>query len=283
MVNGPLYAGQSRRLAAFFLDALVFSIPGLFVYGLLVREERSLAWLLPAVFAAGWIYNAGLHASPLQATLGKAMFAIKVTDLRGDRLRLGRASTRFLAAWLSALPLMIGFLRIDGTTGHQAIHDRIAGTLVVRRDASPAEVRQGGGVMEIEDTGGIALAGALVVLFLVPAIAVNVSVHYSMTTRTKVQTAIYEASTARPDVERLIAEGRLPAPGTARPLPAASPHVASLQVNHAGRIALAMKGLMPSANGHVYFTPRTGKDGKIDWTCTSEGVRPYFLPATCRP
>jgi hypothetical protein len=68
---------------------------------------------------------------------------------------------------------MGGFLRIGRTAEQQALHDRIAQTLVVRRDASPADVRQGGGVMAIESTGGIALAAGLVVMFLVPAVAVQ--------------------------------------------------------------------------------------------------------------
>jgi hypothetical protein len=178
---------------------------------------------------------------------------------------------------------MIGFFRISGSADQQAPHDRIAGTLVVRRDASPEDVRQGGGVMKIENTGGMALAGVLVVWVFMPALAANVSVHYSMATRSQVHAATSQANAARPEVERLIAEGRLPASGTARPLPAASPHIASLQVDSAGRIALALKGLAPSANGRVYLTPRAGKGGKIEWTCTSEGVKPYFLPTTCRP
>jgi len=279
----PLYAAFSRRLAAFLVDAILFLVPGLFFYGFLVFAERSVAWLAGAMFAAAWIYSAGLHASPLQATLGKANFGIKVTDLRGERLGFGQASRRFFAGWASVLPLMLGFHRIHGSPEGQALHDRLAGTLVVRRDASPADVRAGGCAMEIGDSGGFALAATLVVLFVIPGCAASINTYHSMGTRTKVFSATVDANAARPEVERWIAEGRLPPEGQPRPLPLASPYGASLTVDHSGRITLAIKGLVPSANGRIYLTPRKTANARIDWACTSEGVKAAFLQPPCRP
>jgi uncharacterized RDD family membrane protein YckC len=279
----PLYAGFSRRLAAFLVDAILFLVPGLFFYGVLVFRESDLAWLAGAMFAAAWIYSVGFHVSPLQATLGKANFGIKVTDLRGERIGVWQASRRFFAAWLSVLPLMLGFHRIHGSPERQALHDRLAGTLVVRRDASPADVLAGGGAMEIGDSGGFAFAATLVVLLLIPSCAVSINAYHSMGTRTKVYSATIDANAVKPEVERWIAEGRLPARGERRALALVSPHVASLSVDHSGRITLAIQGLVPSANGRIHLTPRTKPDGRIEWACTSEGVRAGFLPPPCRP
>jgi hypothetical protein len=178
---------------------------------------------------------------------------------------------------------MIGFFLIGRSPTRQALHDRLAGTLVVRRDASPADVQQGGGVMETTNAVAFTFAGSVVMLFGALVTAAAISAYHDMAIRSKVSSAIADAAAARPEVERWIAEGRLPAPGEARPLPLVSPYGASLQSDHAGRISLALQGLVPSANGRVYFTPRAGKNGKIEWTCTSEGVKTHFMPATCRP
>jgi hypothetical protein len=51
-MNGPLYAGNRGGSPRFFLDALVFAIPGLFLYGALVREEAQ-PRLAPARGARG--------------------------------------------------------------------------------------------------------------------------------------------------------------------------------------------------------------------------------------
>ena len=60
------------------------------------------------------------------------MVGIKVTDLVGRRISLGRATARYFLSWISMLPLGAGFLMISFTRRKQALHDVLAGTLVVR-------------------------------------------------------------------------------------------------------------------------------------------------------
>jgi uncharacterized RDD family membrane protein YckC len=81
---------------------------------------------------AGWIYEASLESSSKQATLGKMALGLKVTDENGRRITFARASGRFFSKILSRMIFLIGYIMAGFTARKQALHDMIAGTLVVR-------------------------------------------------------------------------------------------------------------------------------------------------------
>jgi len=81
---------------------------------------------------AGWIYEAAMESSSKQATLGKMALRLKVTDEYGSRISFARASARYFSKILSRMILMIGYIMAGFTARKQALHDMIAGTLVVR-------------------------------------------------------------------------------------------------------------------------------------------------------
>ena len=56
-----------------------------------------------------------------------------VTDLAGNRISFGRATGRCFARFVSGILLYLGYLIQPFTTKRQALHDIIAGTLVVVR------------------------------------------------------------------------------------------------------------------------------------------------------
>ena len=80
-----------------------------------------------------WIYYASLESSAWQATLGKKILGLKVTDLAGNRISFGRASGRFFGKILSGMIIGIGFLMAGFTERKQALHDILAGCLVLRQ------------------------------------------------------------------------------------------------------------------------------------------------------
>jgi len=80
--------------------------------------------------AGSWLYEALMESSARQATLGKMIFQMKVTDLSGNRISFGRATGRYFAKWLSGLTLFIGYIIAGFTERKQALHDMVAGTLV---------------------------------------------------------------------------------------------------------------------------------------------------------
>jgi uncharacterized RDD family membrane protein YckC len=79
------------------------------------------------------IYFAWMESSIWQATLGKRMLGIRVTDLGGRRISFARASGRYLAKLVSSLAFCVGFMMAAFTEKKQALHDIMAGTLVVKK------------------------------------------------------------------------------------------------------------------------------------------------------
>jgi uncharacterized RDD family membrane protein YckC len=90
--------------------------------------------LLPITIAVTWIYFAALESSAHQATLGKMALGLLVTDQQGQRVSFGRASGRFFAKIITGLiPFFIGYIMAGFTEKKQALHDMIAGCLVLKK------------------------------------------------------------------------------------------------------------------------------------------------------
>jgi uncharacterized RDD family membrane protein YckC len=86
------------------------------------------------IFLVSWLYHALSESSSWQATLGKKMLNLKVTDMTGQPISFGRASGRFFAKIITGMiPLMIGYIIAGFTEKKQAIHDMIASCLVLRK------------------------------------------------------------------------------------------------------------------------------------------------------
>lgn len=157
------YAGFWKRLLAYILDALVLYIPNKLIAGAMGADAAQ-ARLTDAVQAAGtnvtavldayrhflsevstanlvvalvaWMYFAFCESSAWQGTLGKLALGIRVTDLHGARISLPRALGRYPAKFLSVFTLGFGFLMAGWTSRKQALHDMVAGTLVLNGRAS---------------------------------------------------------------------------------------------------------------------------------------------------
>jgi uncharacterized RDD family membrane protein YckC len=85
------------------------------------------------IIVVSWLYYALSESSSWQATLGKKMLHLKVTDMTGQPISFGRASGRFFARIVTKLiPLGIGYILAGFTEKKQAIHDMIASCLVLR-------------------------------------------------------------------------------------------------------------------------------------------------------
>ena len=141
-----MYAGFWNRLAAALLDLLVLLVPTFLVPIVVAlitgpKSKASMAADLSIVLLY-WLYFAGMESSRRRATLGKAAFGICVVDMEGNRIGFMRATGRLLAKILSLITLGIGFLMAGIMPRKQALHDIIASSLVVKRDALPSRVRQ---------------------------------------------------------------------------------------------------------------------------------------------
>lgn len=136
----PVYAGFLTRFAAAFVDGIILNILG-FAMGAAVGIALGgdqMAQIVAQVMGVivGWLYNALLESSESQGSLGKMALGIKVVDLQGQRISFGRASGRHFAKIPSILILGIGFIMAAFTEKKQALHDIMAGCLVVKKGGS---------------------------------------------------------------------------------------------------------------------------------------------------
>jgi uncharacterized RDD family membrane protein YckC len=75
-----------------------------------------------------------MESSPYQGTLGKMALGLIVTDLQGRPLSFARASGRFFGKIITGMiPFGIGYIMAGFTEKKQALHDMIAGCLVLRK------------------------------------------------------------------------------------------------------------------------------------------------------
>ncbi|AHF15502.1 RDD family protein [Niabella soli] len=80
-----------------------------------------------------WLYFAFMESGPKQATLGKMALGLKVTNTHGQPISFLNATGRFFGKYVSAIILFIGFLMVLWDDKCQALHDKLAGTLVVKK------------------------------------------------------------------------------------------------------------------------------------------------------
>jgi len=130
LMGSSPYGGFMLRAGALLFDfifiLLFSSMTGM---RLLTKADDPsfFAWTLP------WLYYAGLESSALQATLGKRLLGLKVTDLNGKKISFARATGRYIAKLVSIMTLGFGFMLAGMSPKRQALHDMIAGCLVVKR------------------------------------------------------------------------------------------------------------------------------------------------------
>ncbi len=148
------YAGFWRRFVAYVIDkiiigavCLIIFLPAFGVLGLgaLNWDEVGeapvgfiLAFISAFFFAIAlcallqWLYFALLE-SKRGATFGKMAIGIEVVDQQGNRISFGRATGRYFAKFLSGLVFGIGYIIAGFTQQKQALHDILAGCLVINK------------------------------------------------------------------------------------------------------------------------------------------------------
>jgi uncharacterized RDD family membrane protein YckC len=146
---GVGYGGFWIRVVAAIIDAIIVRVvvsPIHLIFGGLGLAGRATGvphigiglgllggglTIILSIFGS-WLYEAFMESSSYQATLGKMIFGMKVTDLNGNRISFERATGRHFAKWLSAMILCIGYIMVGLTERKQGLHDLLAGTLVRR-------------------------------------------------------------------------------------------------------------------------------------------------------
>lgn len=142
------YAATWQRFVALVCDSVLLWVLGLAVA---VVISAVALYVVPGGIRINWLgesmtdvmewlillptsvlYYSLQESSAAQGTLGKRAVGIRVTDLEGRRLTFGRSLARAIGRWLSYSALLVGFLIQPFTVRKQALHDLLAGTIVVR-------------------------------------------------------------------------------------------------------------------------------------------------------
>lgn len=141
------YGGFWKRFVAYLIDSvamgIVCGIIGAVIGGIIgavlgasgantetITEIASaVSWIIGVVLR--WLYYTLMESSVKQATLGKMAMSMVVVDENGERLSLGRANGRFWGKIVSGLILCFGYMMAGFTAKKQALHDIMAGTLVI--------------------------------------------------------------------------------------------------------------------------------------------------------
>lgn len=129
------FGGFWIRFVAVLADSAILFVVMLLILvgGVTALGEDGAAMAGLAAWLFTFLYWPVMHASGMQATLGKAMLGLRVTGYQGNRISFLRALGRELSKILSGAVLMVGYLVAGFTARKQALHDLVASTYVVRQ------------------------------------------------------------------------------------------------------------------------------------------------------
>ena len=145
----PYYAEFWKRFLAVMLDIFFLLIGWALFLGIIYGAislvffigEKSMVISTLRPFIAGfgsilmlvthWFYFTILESSSRQGTFGKQIMKIFITDMKERRISLGKANLRYFGKILSLVLLFSGFIIAGFTSKRQALHDKIAGTIVL--------------------------------------------------------------------------------------------------------------------------------------------------------
>jgi uncharacterized RDD family membrane protein YckC len=168
-MNEFKYAGFWKRFLAHLIDqillgfvSLVIIIPVFFAFGFGIfsqfknhgetdfesvsfqannYQDLSIAEISVVLFTIlfiailsiiiNWLYYALMESSSRQATIGKSILNLKVTDLLGNRISFGKATGRYFAKILSGLVFGIGYIIMVFSPRKQTLHDMLSGCIVI--------------------------------------------------------------------------------------------------------------------------------------------------------
>ncbi len=147
------YGKPSHRLLAYLIDFIVtvftFSIVGLGILSFVSLSASKMLLdlqntnpakaiiitavpviLLISMLIIAPLYYSLCESSKHQATIGKKILKLKVTDTQGNRISFPKALARYFAKYLSGI-FYIGYIIIFFTEKKQCLHDLITNCLVL--------------------------------------------------------------------------------------------------------------------------------------------------------
>ena len=119
-----------ESITGFDIDTLQFGEPGT-TPQVPPGTTEFLIWFHVGAAVIRGAYWSLLESSRWQATVGKKVMGVVVTDERGHRAPLSQTFVRYVGRLLCELTFGIGYLLVLFDPRRQGLHDRVARTLVV--------------------------------------------------------------------------------------------------------------------------------------------------------
>jgi uncharacterized RDD family membrane protein YckC len=120
--------GQEERLDSELLNGSADTLLSMLLSSMAPKGPMDfvVSWILPAVaIIAFWVAR--------QATPGKMLIHARIVDAKTlGKPTSGQLIGRYLAYYVSILPLCLGFFWVGWDPRKQGWHDKLAGTLVIR-------------------------------------------------------------------------------------------------------------------------------------------------------
>ncbi len=129
-----IYASLPERFMAVLIDYLVIC-SSLFVVIIMTNNyfEGVVHLKFWHVLSIEWLYFGSQHSSTKRATLGMRAMRLEIMTMELQQLTLTTASLRYGVSILSSLILWLGHWMMLTNDLRQALHDKIAGTLVIKK------------------------------------------------------------------------------------------------------------------------------------------------------
>jgi len=276
------YGGFWLRAGALVIDSIVtFALAwaaGLVIgFGLALAGVREGAiGLLGGLvgIAAAFFYFSLMESSERGATLGKRAFRLRVVSAAElDRISFGRAAGRYFARFISMLVLYIGYLMQPFTRRKQALHDIIAGTVVVL----------------VAPVSGLLSALAVILALLVPVggilAGIGIAAYQDYAVRARVAQSLAAVAPARVAVQAYWAqEGRFP--GSLEEAgfkgDASGRLVQDASIDPASGAITVTFAFAPLEGQTLLLVPEKDARGGLTWACRPGTAKKSYLPASCR-
>jgi len=156
------YAGFWLRFVAYLIDSVILGciqfiliMPVLAIFGIGAvakangvdfKDDAATASFIAGIMAFAFLYaivyyslktlyHSLMESSKYQGSVGKLALSLRVTDTEGNRVGFGKALLRNIAKVVSDWTMAIGYIIAGFTAKKQALHDLIASTLVVQKQA----------------------------------------------------------------------------------------------------------------------------------------------------
>lgn len=301
-----LHAGFWARVAAYFIDVILFTISILLLFGLVAgvsaiaadNNGNSNSTGVNAVFLfLFWTGCAIFEATRLQATPGKHFLGLQVVDSKGERPSAGQAFGRNYGKFLSLVILYVGFMLAGWTSRKQGLHDLMAGTFVVHKkvlaDYKDGKQIEGG----YSTTNPAAVAGIIVVvlfLFIGILAAIAIPAYQDYIARSQMSEGIQLAGGAEVGLAEYMQNYQrwpdtLSEVYSTADISPAGRYVSGVSMSGCYGQTCGIVAVMrdTQVNAHIAGTSMEiwTNDGGETWHCGPGGTNPVpekYLPASCR-